>query len=134
LREPTSEPSANNTLMKDQSCKTSRWILFKAELNNLQPITFQQKIKAEELPIIIDVRTPGEFAGGHIQNAINIDYLASGFWEQIEVLPNSNNIFVYCRTGRRSIRACTLMKNGGFDKDKVFNLEGGYPLWLEEVG
>ena len=119
--------------MKDQSCKTSRWRLFKAQLNNLQPIDFQQKINAAESPIIIDVRTPREFAGGHIENAINIDYLGPDFWEQIEVLPNDKNIFVYCRTGRRSIRACTLMKNGGFDEDKIFNLEGGYPLWLEEV-
>ena len=119
--------------MKDQSCKTPRWRLFKAQLNNLEPHAFQQKIEATESPIIIDVRTAGEFAGGHIPNAINIDYLAPGFWEKIELLPTTNTFFVYCRTGRRSIRACTLMKNGGFEEDKIFNLEGGYPAWVEEV-
>ncbi len=81
----------------------------------------------------MDVRTPDEFIMGHIDGAVNIDYLSGDFWEQIELLDASKDIFVYCRTERRSIRTCTLMRNGGFDNDKVFNLEGGYSLWLEDL-
>jgi len=117
--------------MKDQSCKTPRWRLLKSELNNLAPKAFLQKIQSSDAPTIVDVRTPGEFASGHIEGATNISYLSDGFWEQIELLDATKEIFVYCRTGRRSIRACTLMRNGGFDNDKVFNLEGGFALWLE---
>jgi len=97
------------------------------------PKVFQQKINATEDPIIIDVRTAQEFATGHIENAINISYLADDFWDQIEQLSPSKHIFVYCRSGRRSIRTCTLMRNGGFDNNKLFNLEGGYPLWVLET-
>lgn len=118
--------------MKDKSCKTSRWRLLKAQLNNLAPEAFLQKIKAVEAAIIIDVRTAEEFETGHIENAINISYMADDFWDQIEMLSPAKHIFVYCRSGRRSIRTCTLMRNGGFDNARIFNLEGGYPAWLEK--
>ena len=120
-------------MMEDKSCKTSRWRMLKAQLNNLRPQEFKRKIDTVDDPIIVDVRTPEEFAVSHIENAINICYLADDFWPRIELLSPAKYIFVYCRTGRRSIRACTLMRNGGFDNSKVFNLEGGYGLWQEQM-
>lgn len=117
--------------MEDKSCKTPRWLLLKAQLNNLSPEAFHQKLQTVDNPIILDVRTPQEFAVGHIENAINISYLAEDFWDRIETICPSKYIFVYCRSGRRSIRTCTLMRNGGFDNARIFNLEGGYPLWKE---
>ncbi len=120
--------------MEDKSCKTPRWRLLKAHLNNLPPTAFSKHIEADEKAIIVDVRTPSEFAIGHIPRAINISYLAEDFWDQTEQLNPEHTIFVYCRTGRRSIRACTLMRNGGFNNERIFNLEGGYILWEEEMG
>lgn len=121
--------------MQDKSCKTPRWRLLKAQLNNLAPVDFSAQIKAAAHPVIIDVRTDKEFATGHIPDAIQIDYFDEAFWDKIEVLdlPAKHTIFVYCRSGRRSIRACTLMRNGGFDNARIFNLEGGYNRWLEET-
>ncbi len=118
--------------MEDKSCKTPRWRLLKSQLNNLSPKDFDARILMDTKALIIDVRTPGEFNQGHIKRAINISYLADDFWDKIERLDTSKDILVYCRTGRRSIRACTLMRNGGFNATKVFNLEGGYNLWSEE--
>ena len=60
--------------------------------------------------------------------------MGHGFWDQIEALDTNKTYLIYCRTGRRSLRACTLMKNGGFDKEKVFNLDGGMTAWEEEFG
>ena len=117
--------------MKDISCKTPRWRLLKSQLNNLKPKAFQEKISDTENPIIIDCRTPSEFGNSHIEGAINISYLADTFWDQVEQLSKTTVIFVYCRTGRRSIRACTLMRNGGFENEKIYNLDGGYVLWEE---
>lgn len=114
----------------DQSCKTSRWRMLKSRLNNLEPKVFKKMIAAAKDPIIIDCRTKTEFKESHIEGAVNISYLADTFWEEIEQLPKTAVIFVYCRTGRRSIRACTLMRNGGFDNNKIFNLDGGYELWI----
>lgn len=117
--------------MEDKSCKTSRWRLLKAQLNNLPPNLFAKEIAKCTDPIIIDVRTSEEFIHGHIDGAKNISYFSDDFWDNIEKLDPNKSIFVYCRTGRRSIRTCTLMRNGGFDADKVFNLEGGFAAWQE---
>ena len=118
--------------MEDKSCKTRRWQLLKSQLNNLTPKVFHEKIQFAADPIIVDVRTGIEFADGSIENSINIDYLADDFWDRIEQICPSKSIFVYCRSGRRSIRVCTLLRNGGFDRSKIFNLDGGYQLWEEE--
>lgn len=114
---------------QDKSCKTPRWRLIKAQLNNLKQIAFKEKMEARDVTIL-DVRTEKEYLQGHIKGAIHFDYLAEGFWDAVEQLDNTKDILVYCRTGRRSIRACTLMKNGGFAADKVFNLEGGFVEWI----
>ena len=117
--------------MEDKSCKTPRWRLLKAKLNNLPPESFFNAVRQHEDALLIDVRTPAEFEVSHISGAINIDYLSEDFWDRMEQLGNDKTYFVYCRTGRRSIRTCTLMRNGGFDNKKIFNLDGGLLLWNE---
>lgn len=114
---------------QDKSCKTPRWRLLKGELSNLSQVDFREKIEQSDI-IIVDVRTSKEFDVSHITGAIHLDYFAEDFWDSIEQLDKAKDILVYCRTGRRSIRACTLMKNGGFAVDKVFNLEGGFAEWV----
>ncbi len=118
---------------QDQSCKTPRWRLLKAQLNNLLPKAFEAKISTYEKPIIIDVRTAEEFKDGHIEGAVNISYFEEDLWEQLTKFGKHETFFIYCRTGRRSIRVCTLMKNGGFDEDKIFNLDGGLIAWKSEL-
>lgn len=113
--------------MKKKTCKISRWQLLKAQLQNLDPDAFA-KMAAETPHVeILDVRTPGEFAQGTLFNARNMDYLGPDFWTQFEQLDASRSILVFCRTGRRSVRVCTLLKNAGFQK--VFNLDGGLLAW-----
>lgn len=116
---------------EDKSCKTPRWRLLKAQLNNLGPTAFQEKMKTLPNAVIVDVRTPGEFAINPLPGAININYLGENFIEEFGQLDIEKVHLVYCRTGRRSIRVCTLMRNGGFDPDKVYNLDGGITTWDE---
>jgi len=118
----------------DKSCKTPRWQNLKAQLNNLNPKLFMSKLKSSEDCVIIDVRTPEEFNSGHISKAINISYLSEDFWDRLKAYSPTKYFFIYCRSGRRSIRACTLMRNGGFDNNHIFNLDGGYSLFLQEMG
>ena len=59
---------------------------------------------------IIDVRTPAEYADGHLQGAINIDIYASDFAAKIAALPKDATYIVYCRTGVRAGNAVTQMK------------------------
>ncbi|MBX2872561.1 MAG: rhodanese-like domain-containing protein [Saprospiraceae bacterium] len=117
--------------MEDKSCKTPRWRMFKARLNNLKPIEAQQLMDESADLILIDVRTPKEFLNGHFEAARNIDYFGDDFYEQMEALDPNQRYLVYCRSGRRSIRACTLMINGGMSKENVFNLDGGWQAWHE---
>lgn len=117
--------------MEDSSCKTPRWRMLKSLLNNLSPQDFKKKMQSDEEVVIIDVRTANEFEQNAFKNALNINFLKPDFWEKLDALDKSKTYLVYCRTGRRSIRACTLMSNGGFDKTKVFNLDGGIVTWAE---
>ena len=104
--------------------------MLKSQLNNLSTEEFAIAIENLNNAVLIDVRTSDEFATGHIPGAINMDYLAEEFLENIEKLDKSMDYFVYCRSGRRSIRVCTWMRNGGFDNHKVFNLDKGFNDWL----
>lgn len=70
-----------------------------------------------ELPegtVVIDVRTPEEFAGGHLDGAINIDAYATDFADTLAGLPTDGSYFVYCRSGNRSGRAVSQMERMGF--------------------
>ncbi len=119
--------------MEDKSCKTPRWRMLKSKLNNLAPLDFYQKAMSNDENQIIDVLTKEEYATGHIKGGVNICYLEDDFWDRIESLSKEKPVFVYCRTGRRSVRACTLMRNGGFDPSKVYNLDGGYKQYLRTI-
>ena len=117
-------------MKKDTVCKTPRWRLLKADLNNLSAAAFKKKIVMGN-SIVVDVRKPAEYQELRLANALHIDYFEAAFWDKISQLDKTKDILVYCRSGRRSIRVCTLMKNGGFDAAKVFNLDGGIIEWVE---
>lgn len=63
---------------------------------------------------VIDVRTPAEYAEGHLEGAVNIDVTAGDFGTQIAVLPADGDYVVYCRSGNRSAQAAAQMEDAGF--------------------
>jgi rhodanese-related sulfurtransferase len=65
---------------------------------------------------VIDVRTPGEYAAGHIAGATNIDVEAADFGTKIAALDKKATYLVYCHSGRRSGIAATQMAAAGFAK------------------
>jgi len=77
----------------------------------------------------VDVRTPEEYGGGHIGNAVNINYYAPDFKEKIDQLDKTTRYIVYCRTGARSAAASKVMTDLGF-KD-IYNMLGGFSAWAE---
>ncbi len=80
--------------------------------------------------VVLDVRTPGEFAQGHIEGAVLVDYRSPGFREKIAGLDRSKTYLVYCRTGNRSGQAWKLMRELGFRN--TYHLEGGIKRWIED--
>ena len=79
--------------------------------------------------VILDVRTPGEFAEGHIEGAINIDYRGTSFRDRIDDLARDYRSLIYCRSGNRSQGALTVMSELGFHE--IYHLAGGIIEWSE---
>ena len=73
--------------------------------------------------VILDVRTPAEFASGHLEGARNIDVEASDFEQKISALDKTAPYAVYCRSGNRSGVAVAAMTGLGFTS--TFHLTGG---------
>jgi rhodanese-related sulfurtransferase len=73
---------------------------------------------------LVDVRTPGEYKAGKIDDAINIDYMAADFKAKMAKLDKSKPIYIYCQAGGRSASAAKILVEMGFKK--VFDLSGGY--------
>ncbi len=77
--------------------------------------------------LIVDVRTPAEFTGGHIENAINIDFNSGDFENEVSKLDRNKKYLVYCRSGNRSSGALKVMKELGFMN--VYHLYEGIIGW-----
>jgi len=86
--------------------------------------------KANDQILLIDVRTPGEFASGHIENSINIDYKSDDFKDLIGELDTNQEVYVYCKVGGRSGRSAKILEDMGFEK--VYDLKGGIIAWEKE--
>ena len=87
--------------------------------------TFAHEIKREEVQLV-DVRTPEEFAEGHIPGAVNMDVNGEAFEAQVATLDPSRPVALYCRSGRRSKLAAQKVAKAGFE---VVELSGGILSW-----
>ena len=94
---------------------------------NLDVSQFAKKITDKNV-IVLDVRTPEEFAQGRIANSINIDVLSDYFMADIAGLDKDAQYAIYCRSGKRSVDAADAMDEMGFS---TFNLLGGIVAWQE---
>ena len=77
--------------------------------------------------VLIDVRTPEEFASGHLENAVNMNYFDSDFDVQLKTLDKNKTVYLYCKSGRRSANAAEKLEDMGFVK--IYDLEGGILSW-----
>ena len=93
--------------------------------------SFADKIKTEQGIIILDVRTPAEFAQGSIKGSINLDVNDLNFKDKISSFDKEKSYLIYCRSGMRSVKACNIMAENGFTK--MFNLLGGYQAWSSNL-
>ena len=80
--------------------------------------------------VIIDVRTPEEFAEEHIENTINLDYYSETFRDELNNLDKNKTYLIYCRSGRRSGNALNIMAEPNFRE--AYNILGGIIEWNAE--
>ena len=93
----------------------------------LEAPAFAEKIKNTPNAQILDVRTPQEFAGDHIENAKNINWLNADFATNAATLNNTKPVFVYCKAGSRSNKAAAKLAEMGFTN--IYDLQGGILKW-----
>ena len=93
----------------------------------LEAPAFAEKIKNTPNAQILDVRTPQEFAGDHIENAKNINWLNADFATNAATLNNTKPVFVYCKAGSRSNKAAAKLEEMGFTN--IYDLQGGILKW-----
>ena len=79
---------------------------------------------------IIDVRTGEEFASGHLEGAINIDWYSECCEGWIDMLDRNNTYLIYCKSGKRSGEVLSLMSELNFKV--AYSLSGGIIQWVEE--
>ena len=80
---------------------------------------------------LVDVRTSKEYQAGHIDDAINIDYMnQETFNEAFEKLDKNKPLYIYCRSGNRSQKSVPLLKTLGFKE--IYDLKGGYNVWSNQ--
>ena len=104
------------------------------DFNSVQLITngeFEKVSKINGIQLV-DVRTPEEYAEGHILNSINIDFLGPNFEFDIKKLDKNSPIIVYCQRGSRSAKSALKLRSNSFVK--VYDLEGGFYKWLSNGG
>jgi phage shock protein E len=89
-----------------------------------------QERQGDESFMIIDVRNPEEYAGGHIAGAVNVCYLCSTFNDAIGALDKAKTYLVYCGSDHRSPLAEAAMLQQGFTN--LYNLTGGLAQWTND--
>lgn len=110
-----------------EACEVPRWQQLKQQLRNLDYNTFLREIKERAHVVCLDVRTPDEFPFARLPDSVNINYLSDHLADDLEKLPKDKHYYVYCRTGRRSLRVCILLQNTGYT---VTNLDGGIKEYM----
>ena len=100
----------------------------KAEIaKEISPQEAETLINNNDNLTVVDVRTPQEYASGHLPQAINLDFRSQTFKDELGKLDKSKAYLVYCQSGNRSQKALDTMKELGFME--VYNMTGGISQW-----
>ncbi|MET4109047.1 rhodanese-like domain-containing protein [Hymenobacter sp. UYP22] len=97
---------------------------------DLKPADFSAAVRQPGI-VLLDVRRPDEFAGGHLPGAVNLDVTAPDFARRVAALDKTRPTYVYCRSGARSATAAAQLTGAGFTT--VANLLGGVLDWPEKL-
>jgi rhodanese-related sulfurtransferase len=102
-----------------------------ADIAGISTISVDQAAAIVDNPpddlVVLDVRTPEEFAEGHLDGAVLVDFYATDFVDQLAALDTDVPYLVYCRSGNRSGETLGVMEQLGFSS--VVDVDGGIVAW-----
>ena len=94
---------------------------------DLSPAEAKAYLESDK-PVLLDVRTPDEYAAGHLETAVSADYYAPDFKDKLNKLDKTAKYLIYCRTGKRSAAALKIMQELGFSDAR--DIAGGITAWI----
>ena len=97
---------------------------------SMKPRDLMAYLEFAERPVVLDVRSPEEYAEGHVPGAVNVPYDQIGARLDSLDAYRDRGFVVYCRTGRRAGIAETVLIEAGFEH--VWDLEGHMVAWMEQ--
>jgi rhodanese-related sulfurtransferase len=83
-------------------------------VGSLAACSASEPIEMSTVAAVIDVRTPEEWAAGHLDGAVRIGIADADFAQQLDTLDKSADYYIYCRSGNRAGQAIDYMKSAGF--------------------
>jgi len=100
-------------------------------MKELSQKEWKDQLGKDENSVILDVRTDEEVEEGYIPTAKKLDiHKAQEFVGEVEKMDKDKNYYIYCRSGKRSAQACTILDQMGVAN--TYNLEGGFMKWEGE--
>lgn len=94
----------------------------------LTPEELQARLDTEAPPLLVDLRSPAEYAIAHIPGAINIP--SEELEERLDEFRHDNGVLIYCINGSRTLRAEPVLYTN--DIDNLYHLEGSFQTWLRD--
>lgn len=103
----------------------------RVHFRSLDVETFAKYIERDDV-YVVDVRTPEEYAAGHIEGVdCNLNVRSAIFFKDYQSLPKEKTIALYCKGGGRSKQVAGVMAGNGY---KVVELSVGYDGWVKAGG
>lgn len=100
-------------------------------LHRVTPVEANELLQDRDDIVLLDVRTPEEFAAGHIDGAVNIDFYSPDFYEQLSAMDPSQPYMIYCDSGNRSGQTFQALAAAAWPE--LYDVEGGIQAWNAEA-
>ena len=105
--------------------------VFASDLSQIEPTALRERIENQDATLLVlDVRTPEEYAAGHVPGAINIPYTHLPARIAEIAGADEKDIVLYCVSGRRAAIAAERLQANGFTR--LLHLQGDMPKWQEK--
>lgn len=103
-------------------------MLAQGQATKLDPAEYRKKTEGKNVQLV-DIRSPQEYANGHITNAENQNFYSATFYSDLDKYNKSQPLYIYCRSGNRTSLAINELQKIGFVQ--VIDLKTGLNGWIQ---